>query len=641
MQIKPRVHLLQIWQAIARHSFADGRWDWGDWGRLSSVADAERLLCLMYPATEIPEFRLDEPDTTQKDVLRDLRPAGGRMEIPAALVRALSEFMHRHSTADGSPTFAGDYYFSAEDPLQEVTPEQRELGVVDSFSMSVTLCLATLGFLDKFARTTLRSDLRAEVVALRAATSERLTAAMVGLLRSFTVNVFDADTTQGRRLCRNLGQPRLTERAVLQQFRERFKPLRATIANRITLGISDTEDALKNESMLFECGWAWGVVKSAPEVPLSGGTGTERTSTGTAADAGADPGPAKLVGAQADGVADPVPYLYFTVVALDGIQDLSSDRTLTLGLLNEEQQTLAEALRLRWTVTQQYWSEIARFSDERWPLEDIPWRVTGQRLESEYFSLSVAAIVVHDLVRRRAGDEDLARTVDVMERLAERGRITSPLTRDDQALRLHSPGVTLPLQGSERLGPPLQWTVTDFSAQLLKRTVQLAGLSRSTATQDRLLRLADETFDHLWQRRIEDGEGVDLWDDVNAVYSTAPKREGPLSWSITERLTECMVVAYNFYTREPIRSPQLALLATDLLSEANHRFGKEEMQSAVGSAGPTESDWAKSLRTVELRLRRAGELVATQPGTASAIALAVLGELDTLARARGAAAGEG
>ncbi|MGW3286847.1 SCO2524 family protein [Streptomyces sp. NPDC001002] len=624
MQIKPRVHLLQIWQAIARHSFADGRWDWGDWGRLSSVADAERLLCLMYPATEIPEFRLDEPDTTQKDVLRDLRPAGGRMEIPAALVRALTEFMDRHSTPDGSPTFAGDYYFSAEDPLQEVTPEQRELGVVDSFSMSVTLCLATLGFLDKFARTTLRSELRAEVDALREATSERLTAAMVGLLRSFTVNVFDADTTQGRRLFRNLGQPRLTERAVLQQFRERFKSLRATIANRIKLGISDTEDALKNESMLFECGWAWGVVKGAPAVPLSGGTGTR-----------------EQVGAWVDGVADPVPYLYFTVVALDGIQDLSSDRTLTLGLLNEEQQTLAEALRLRWTVTQQYWSEIARFNDERWPLEDIPWRVTGQRLESEYFSLSVAAIVVHDLVRRRAGDEDLARTVDVMRRLAERGRITSPLTRDDQALRLHSPGVTLPLQGSERLGPPLQWTVTDFSAQLLKRTVQLAGLARNTAIQDRLLRLADDTFDHLWQRRIEDGEGLDLWDDVNAVYSTAPKREGPLSWSITERLTECMVVAYNFYTREPIRSPQLALMATDLLSEANHRFGKEEMQSAVGAAGLAESDWAKSLRTIELRLRRAGELVATQPGTASAIALDVLGELDTLARARGAAAGEG
>ncbi|MGY6018470.1 SCO2524 family protein [Streptomyces spinosirectus] len=616
MQIKPRVHLLEIWQAIARHSFDGGRWIWGEWGGLSSVADAERLLCLMYPATEIPEFRLDEPDTTQKDVQRALRAAGGRTEIPAVLVAALTEFMRRHTAPDGSPSFAGGYYFTSQDPQAEVAAEQRDLGVVDSFSMSVTLCLATLGFLDKYADTTVRSDVRTGIDELRKATSERLTAAMVGLLRSFTVNVFDADTTQGRRLCRTLGQRRLSERAVLQQFQSRFRALRATIANRITLGI-DVADGLMDESMMFECGWAWGVVKDAPPVRQTGGTGEH-------------------IGSQADGVADPVPYLYFTVVALDGIQDLSSDRTLTLGLLNEEQQMLAEALRLRWTVSQQYWSEIARFSTERWPLEDIPWRTTFQRLESEYFSLSVTSLVVHDLVRRRAGDEELVRAVAVMERLAERGRITSPLTRDDPSLELHSPGVTMPLQGSERLGPPLHWTVTDFSAQLLKRTVQLAALSRTTGTQDRLLKLAEDTFDHLWQRRIEDGEGIDLWDDANAVYSAAPKREGPLSWSITERLTECMVVAHNFYAREPIRSPELAAFATALLSEAAHRFGKEQMQSAAVA----DSDLVKALRTIEIRLRRADELVNRQPGTASALALAVLGELDTLALARGAASGE-
>ncbi|MHC3473317.1 SCO2524 family protein [Streptomyces sp. 7R007] len=616
MQIKPRVHLLEIWQAIARHSFDGGRWVWGDWGGLSSVADAERLLCLMYPATEIPEFRLDEPDTTQKDVQRALRSAGGRTEIPTALVTALGEFMRRHTTPDGTPAFAGGYYFTSQDPQQDITEEQRQLGVVDSFSMSVTLCLATLGFLDKFAQTTVRSDVREAVDDLRRATSERLTAAMVGLLRSFTVNVFDADTTQGRRLCRTLGQRRLSERAVLQQFQTRFRALRATIANRITLGI-DVADGLRDESMMFECGWAWGVVKDAPAVEQAGGTGEH-------------------LGSTAPGVADPVPYLYFTVVALDGIQDLSSDRTLTLGLLNEEQQMLAEALRLRWTVTQQYWSEIARFSGERWPLEDIPWRTTFQRLESEYFSLSVASLVVHDLVRRRAGDEELARTVSVMERLAERGRITSPLTRDDPSLVLHSPGITLPLQGSERLGPPLQWTVTDFSAQLLKRTVQLAALSRTTPTQDRLLRLAEDTFEHLWQRRIEDGEGTDLWDDASAVYPTAPKPEGPVSWSITERLTECMVVAHNFYAREPIRSPELAAFATALLSEATHRFGKEQMQSAAVA----DSDLVKSLRQIEIRLRRADELAGSQPGTASALALSVLAELDTLAQARGAASGE-
>ncbi|MGI5454685.1 SCO2524 family protein [Streptomyces sp. CA-249302] len=614
MEIKPRAHLLQIWEAIARHSFDDGRWVWGDWGGHSSVADAERLLCLMYPATEIPEFRLDEPDTTQKDVQRTLRQVGGRTEIPTALVAALTEFMHRHTAADGSPSFAGGYYFGTEDPDTEVTQEQRDLGVVDSFSMSVTLCLATLGFLDKYKDTTVRSEVRQAVDELKQATSERLTAAMVGLLRSFTVNVFDADdSTQGRRLARTLGQRRLSERAVLQQFQETFAGLRATIADRITLGI-DVADGLGDPSMMFECGWAWGVASDAPPV-LGGG---------------------QPIGIQSDGVADPVPHLYFTVVALDGIQDLSSDRTLALGLLNEEQQTLAEALRLRWTVTREYWSGIARFGADRWPLEDIPWRVTNQKLESEYFSLSVASLVVHDLVRSRAGDEELARTAEVLWRLAERGRINSPVTRNDSALELHSPGVILPLEGSEKLGPLLQWTVTDFSAHLLKRTVQLAAFSRNVGTQNRLLELAEATFEHLWQRRIEDGDGADLWDDVQAVFPVAPKREEPLSWSMTERLTECMVAAYNFYAREPVRSPQLGTYATSLLSEATHRFGKEQMQSVVA----TDSDLAKSLRMIEIRLRRARELVRRQPGTASALAMSVLVELDTLAQARGAAAGE-
>ncbi|MES5824757.1 SCO2524 family protein [Streptomyces sp. RG80] len=618
MEIKPRAHLLQIWEAIARHSFDDGRFAWGDSGGRSSVADAERLLSLMYPATEIPEFRLDEPDTTQKDVQRALRLAGGRTEIPAALIAALSEFMRNHAEEDGTPTFGGGYYFSTPDPDAEITTEQRDLGVVDSFSMSVTLCLATLGFLDKFSGPTVRSDLRAAVKDLREATSKRLTAAMVGLLRSFTVSVFDADTTPGRRLSRTLGQRRLSERAVLRQFQERFETLRATIGNRITLGV-DVEDGLKDPGMMFECGWAWGVVKDAPPVTRTDKDGTEQH-----------------IGRQSVGVADPIPYLYFTVVALDGIQDLSSDRTLALGLLDQEQQTLAEALRLRWTVTREYWSALARFSTDRWPLEDIPWRVTHQKLESEYFSLSVASLVVHDLVRSRAGDEDFARTAEVLTRLAERGRITSPLTRDDSALELHSPGVVLPLQGSEQLGPPLEWTVTDFSAHLLKRTVQLATYSRSAAIQDKLLALAEETFDHLWQRRISDGEGTDLWDDAQAVFPTAPKREGSPSWSMTERLTECMVAAYNFYDRKPVGSPELGSFATALLSEATHRFGREQMRSAVLS----DSDHAKSLRTIEIRLRRARELVGDQPGTAGALALSVLGELDTLAQARSAAAGE-
>jgi hypothetical protein len=612
MQIKPRRHLLDIWQALARHSF-DGRgWDWGEWSGQSSVADAERLLCLLYPATEIAAFRVDDPDTTQEDVQQALKRGGGRLEIPANLVTATAEFMRMHTAEDKRPTFAGGYYFGSQDKTKEVTEEQRQIGVVDSFSMSITLCLATLGFLKIYETRTRRCDVRETITELRQATSNRLTAAMVSLLRSFVVDVFDTDSSQGRTLLELLGQGRQSQRQVLHKFQSRFRPLRAAIVESMSLGV-DVEVGLKDENQLFECGWAWSMVKGAPEVVTE-----------------------EPIGPQPEGIADHVPHLYFTVVALDGIQDLFSDRTLTLGLLNTEQQKLAEALRLRWELTQQYWSGIARFGDDRWPLEDIPWRTTGQKLESEYFSLSVAAILVHDLMRRRATDDDLTRTVSVMERLAERGRITSRMVRDDPVVHnLHNVGVALPLQGSERIGPPLQWSMNDFSAQLLKRTIQLCTLSRNLSSHDRLLRLAEEVFDHMWRRRIRDGEGVGLWDSVHHAYPEAEihKRRVPVSWSITERVTEVMVQAHEMYRQPPIRSVELTELATALISEAAHLLGNEQMEPAPSDDGRH----GLQLRNIEVKLRRARSLVDEQPGTAYALTLDVLGQLDALVRAREAA----
>ncbi|GAA3854043.1 SCO2524 family protein [Streptomyces sp. NPDC003631] len=610
MQIKPRQHLLDIWQAVARNSFDGGEWAWGKRGGESSVSDAERLLCLLYPATEIPAFRLDDPDTTQDDVQKVLRKAGGRLEVPAKLVLAAAQFMRMHTGEDKRPTFAGGSYFVSADKDRDLTEEQRELGVVDSYSMSITLCLATLGFLKVYESKTRRSDVLETIQELRAATSNRLTAAMVSLLRSFTVNAFDTDSSQGRTLCELLGQGRLSQRHVLQKFQRRFRPLRAAIVESFVLGV-DVQEGLKDENQLFECGWGWSIVKDAPEVETD-----------------------EEIGPQPAGVANQVPYLYFTVVALDGIQDLFSDRTLTLGLLNSEQQKLAEALRLRWEITQQFWSGIARFDSDRWPLEDIPWRTTGQKLESEYFSLSVAAILVHDLMRRRATDDDLTRTVSVMERLAERGRVTSRMTRDDPMVQLHNPGVTLPLQGSEAVGPPMQWIMTDFSAQLLKRTIQLCTLSRNLASHDRLLRLAEDIFGHVWLRRIRDGEGAGLWDNVHAAYPESPVSEGPVSWSITERVTEVMVQVHQMYHQPPIRSLELTQLARALLSESAHLLGNEQMEPAPASEG----NRGMELRGIEVKLRRARDLVDDQPGTACALTLDVLGQLDALARAREAAA---
>src|SRR5687768_15867324 len=126
MQIKPRQHLLDIWRAMARHSFDDGKLVWEDTDGLSSVADAERLLCLLYPATEVPAFRLDQPDTTERDVLRALEGVGSRLEIPPNLITALSQFMRSHTGPDDSPTFAGGHYFRPAEPQQKLTHQQYQ-----------------------------------------------------------------------------------------------------------------------------------------------------------------------------------------------------------------------------------------------------------------------------------------------------------------------------------------------------------------------------------------------------------------------------------------------------------------------------------------------------------------------------------
>ncbi|WP_354641937.1 SCO2524 family protein [Kitasatospora camelliae] len=611
MRIQPRQQLLEIWQAIGRASFSDKAWEFGAEGDPSSVSDAEQLLCILYPATELPSLRLDVPDETAEDVLSHLRGLGDSVEIPRKLVHALTDFMARHSD-EGGATFPAGRYLTAVEPGAQPTHAQYKLGVVDAYSLSITLSLATLGFLKIFTRNIRRADLREMATKLEEATNVRLSAAMAALLRCFTVSVFEADSDQGRTLCSMVNQTGAPDRLIVQQLQRRLRPLRATIRDYFTIGLAGTGD-LENENLLFECGWSWGVVEDAPPIDTS-----------------------EPIGVQPEGLAQPAPYLYFTVVALDGIADLFSERTLTLGLLNEEQQRLAQALRLRWELTQQYWSAIARFDDEAWPLEDIPWRTTDQQ-ESAYFSLLVASILVQDLVRRKATDDDLTRTVAVMEELALRSRTTRRMAVNDGALRLHVPGVELTLLGSERIGPLLRWSVSDFSAQLLKRSLQLSGLSRNIGSHDRLVRLSEKIMDHLWARRIGTGTGEKLWDDITGVYPEIGERPSTLSWNLTERVVECLVAASGVVGQTPIRSVRLIEVATDLLSEADHLLDMELMQLSSGGFSSVRS----TLQQAEVQLQRARRIVRDRPGTACALALQVLATLDELVTARRAAAWRG
>jgi hypothetical protein len=598
-----------VWRSAARYSGDRDKWSWGGRDGRNAISDAEQLLCLMYPASELRSFRLDSPDETADDVLAALRPLGDRLEIPKLLVDKIGDYMSSYVSESGRPIFAGGSYFTSADPAMELTEKQRELDVVDSFSTSISLALFTLGFLKVFSRSVHRPALRKKITDLEAATSNRLTAAMIGLLRSFAVNVFPADSPYGEALCRTINQSGRSDRVVLAELSRRLDKVRSSMRDA-TLGLSQDE-RLDNENMLFECGWSWGIVRGAPVVPTQ-----------------------EQVGEQPEGVAVGLPYLYFSVGALDGIADLFSERSRVLGLLNAEQLRLGQALQLRWDLTRQYWSTVARFGGEKWPLEDVPWRTTDQE-QSPYFSLLVTSFVFQDLLAGLATDDDLTRTVAVLEELAVRGRVNRRIVPgEDVARDLHVAGVRLDLDGAGDLGPPMTWLATDFTAQLLKRAVKAAGLSRNSVARDKLLTVANDALAQMWRRRIRTGPAAGLWDDPSEMFPEVTRDKRRPSWYMTERAVEGLVLAAQMVDQPPIRSNALIDHAAKLLGEADHLFSQYELETVQNGDHPASEGVAR----IETRLTRARRLLYERPGTANALAMSVLQELDELQVARADAA---
>ena len=171
MEIQTRRHILEIWRATVDYCYRDGKWSWGGRSGRNSISDAEQLLTILYPATAIESLKVDSVDQTADDVLEYLRSLGNALDIPRRLIRFIGEYMRTY-LVDGTPDFSGDSYFDlttarrTERQAAEVKAEQRTLHVVDSYSMSVTLCLATLGFLRVY-----RQGLRSQRMHRRRSTS--------------------------------------------------------------------------------------------------------------------------------------------------------------------------------------------------------------------------------------------------------------------------------------------------------------------------------------------------------------------------------------------------------------------------------------------------------------------------------------
>lgn len=611
MRIRPRQQLLDLWQAILACCYRDETWHWGGRDGSNSISDAEQLLCLLYPATELEAFAVDQPNYMSSDTRRALEPFGEETRIGGVLVGLLEDYLQRYTDSDGNPVFAaGTYLHTAED--RRLTAEELEIEVVDSYSMSLSLCIAALRFLRGYQRF-VNGEVRREARRLSERIPEvidavgiRLTAAMAGLVRSFVIHTPEPRSEAGQAILHMVNQTHAPDDEVIARLALRLERLRVQAANEVRLSQASEVD-VADDDRLFECGWGWGIVRSAEPIDFVPG----------------------VVGG-ARGHAEPRPYLYFTAVALDGISDLSSQRIRELDLLTDDQRKLADALQLRFELARTYWSTVAQFGGGRWPLEDIPWR-TSDGEESDYFSLTVTAVLIQDLVYRDS-TEDLARTVDVFDQLARRGRVTSRLTAGDPAADLHYPGVRLGLSGSEEIsgGAPLHWYVPDFVTMMLKRCLQAARLRTDVGTRDQLMALAEAAMDHLDRRVLREGPATGLWDDPVALLGPSVTPGAGPSWFVTERIMECLVIAYDTFREPPLAPASMVARAIDLMSEADHLLNQEELEVEGDDLTPKQA----AVNRIRQMLDRARNVLRERPGTAYSLATQALVQLDELAYAR-------
>jgi hypothetical protein len=597
MRIDPGREILDVWAATARTALRDGRWTWGGRHGSNSISDAEQVLCILLPATTLPRFFLDRPDETHEGMLDALQLMGDAIEIPRLLTDVLTDYFERYRDETVTPIFSAGDYLHAADPGGGPTDAQLSLDVVASFAVSVTLCLATIGFVRVLRYSTRREELRERLARLDQFASARLSAALIGLLRSFTVRVFDADSPSGVALCRLIGAG-LPSRQVVDRLRADLRETRAGM-HEMFIGSGEVV-GLDAPDRLFECGWSWGIVPDAPQVETT------------------DP-----VGVQRAGVAVEDPYLLFTLDAMDGIEQLFSERTRILGLLNEEQQRLARALQLRWEITRTYWTVLATFAvDGSWALQDIPWRTTDGE-ESDQFSLLITALVMKGYRGRE--DADWAPLHGVLTELADRGRLTRRPLADDPAVGLHWPGVPVVLHGADRVGgPALYWSADQYAPLLGRCAARSIGMLRDIQTQQDLSAMTDRVWRHLAARRRTDGAGVGLWDEPAGAF---PGRGLPChrlpSWSGTLMVVQFLVAVANRTERPPPTSDRLAALAVDLLAEAEGALREERMNYAIDQDRRLGALLDATTAKVELARRLLGD----RPGSAAAVAVEALREL--------------
>ncbi|MBM2619438.1 hypothetical protein JIG36_28180 [Actinoplanes sp. LDG1-06] len=592
--------VLAVWTAISR-SAVDGReMYWGGREASDSLTDAHQLLCILRPATEASMFILDRPDQTRRDVARSLAALGDEIMIPIALVGYIRSYLERYTGADGRPVFSAPSHLRGKD----VDDQLRSADVVPSYAASISLCLAAIGFLRVLGFSVRRADRQQEIREVESLASTRLTAAMIGLLRSFAVRALEPGTREAERLMAMLNREKgVPSRQVVSEFRTSLRQIVSRLRDDVTIGSGETT-GVDRDNVLFECGWSWGIVQNAPLVDTSAEVAQPR-----------------------NGLAEERPHLYHTATVVRAVADLVSERTRVLGLLSAEQLRLSQSVQLRWEIARAYWTTVATLGSGRWPIEDLPWQMVDGE-ESDLLSVVLAHIVTGSGL---LSGSELTRLAQLLADLAGRGRVTSRATADDQAVSRHEPGELFRLYADD--GIDAAWLAADYSPLLLSASIAMSarlGESSSVSGEQRreMGDLIQRVWRHLAARRITDGLHTGLWDQPAGAFGHVNRLYEGASWSFTYAVVHALVEAMQTAAETPRPSAGLQNQALEMIEEAEVLLGHAWTYANRGQT--IEQEVARIARS----LAEASTLADRRPATAIALATDALSLLHRLEVAR-------
>lgn len=523
-----------------------------DHGKRNSTMNAEALLCFLQPQGSLDAFRLRSGGKATgigvdciNRYFSEFGGDGKKLDLDAIsmIVELSTDFLEKNRIED-IPNFESYGYLDVPDNTRSELRDDS-IATVDSYTMSVSVCLHLLRLLSPSGwgnRANTNKAVAEKCASASKLASERLSYALYGLCRSFAYKERSVSEWTKATMIK---WPE--ESQAIEEIRDRLG----------ALGF-DT-----SPSGAFECGWSWGPIPDTGNIP------TETRKLG-------------------DTIATPDPYLYFTLNAMDGIDDLFEEWVQTEEILKPEQLALTARLRNLSDLTARYWGAIA-FSnslaqDGRWALEAVPWRTTDKEASLQW-SLYVYGIALREHLsgRQATNPSELSRLISLLEEFAERGRLTRPpvdnlvpkelsakldqsdlkIAQRDPALAYHWPGVELGLENNEgRTIYTIQ--IYDYAPQLLKRAAILVKNTTDLELRNRLWSLIDKVWDeHLKLRANTPLKATEkYWDFPAKAYSEFLKHEsavisaGPsgyaledsnkvsqrvASWYITQRVVEALV----------------------------------------------------------------------------------------------------